>query len=91
MSNISISDYQYINPSEFRTLENKFNDYANSDEISFEDFREILISSNKINKEILVMFLEKIKKKIRESVMHHDSEHISNLIIICILLLMFIK
>lgn len=79
MSSISASDFQFITPIEFRILENKFNDYANSDEISFEDFKEIINSSNKINKEILVSFLEKIKKKLRESGMHADSEHISNL------------
>lgn len=78
MSSISASDFQFISPTEFRILENKFNDYANSDEISFEDFKEILNSSNKINKEILVAYLEKIKKKFRESGMHPDSEHISN-------------
>lgn len=79
MSSISASDFQFISPIEFRILENKFNDYANSDEISFEDFKEIINSSNKINKEILVSFQEKIKKKLRESGMHADSEHISNL------------
>ncbi len=80
MSSISASDFQFISPIDFRILENKFNDYANSDEISFEDFKEIINSSNKISKEILVAFLEKVKKKLRESGMHADSEHISNLI-----------
>ena len=75
---ISASDFQFIRPTELRILENKFNDYANSDEISFEDFKEILNSSNKINKEILVSFLEKIKKKFKESGMHSEGEHISN-------------
>jgi len=77
MSIISSSDFQFISTTEFRILENKFNDYANSDEISFEDFKEILNSSNKINKEILVGFLEKVKKKFKESGMNSDSEHIS--------------
>ena len=82
MSSISSSDFQFISPTEFRILESKFNDYANSDEISFEDFKEILNSSNKINKEILVGFLEKVKKKFKESGMNADSEHISKMFII---------
>jgi len=75
---ISASAFQFISTTEFRILENKFNDYANSDEITFEDFKEILNSSNKINKEILVAFLEKKKKKFKESGLNPDSEHISN-------------
>jgi hypothetical protein len=82
MTNISASDFQFISPSEFRILETKFNDYANSDEISFEDFKEILSSSSKINKEILLVFLEKIKKKLRDSTMHSDSDHISKFLIL---------
>jgi len=77
MSSLSPSDFELISSTEFRTLENKFNEYATGDEISFEDFKEILGSSNKINKEILVGFLEKVKKKFKESGMHPDSEHIS--------------
>jgi len=77
MSNLSATEYQFISQSEFRVLESKFNDYASSDEITFEDFKEILNSSNKINKEILLAFLDKIKKKFKESGMHPDSEHIS--------------
>ncbi len=76
---ISASDFKFINSTELRILENKFNNYSNSDEISFEDFKEILNSSNKINKEILLSFLEKIKKKFKESGMHPDGEHISKL------------
>lgn len=67
MSNLSATEYQFISQSEFRVLESKFNDYASSDEITFEDFKEILNSSNKINKEILLAFLEKIKKNSRKA------------------------
>lgn len=62
------SDFQFLNNSDIIILETKFNEIAHSDEISYEDFKDILNSSNKIiNKQILMTFLEKIKKKIREN------------------------
>lgn len=66
MSNISAADYHFISTSEFRVLERKFNEYSNTVEINFEEFKEILTSNNRITKEILPNFFEKIKKKLRE-------------------------
>ncbi len=77
MTNLNPGDFAYINASDFRILENKFNEYGNSDEVSFEDFKEIINSSSQINKEIINGFLERIKKKIRDSVIHSDNDHIS--------------
>jgi hypothetical protein len=67
MSNVSASDFQFINPSEFRVLDTKFVEYSNSIEIHFDDFKEILTSNNRITKEILTPFLEKVKNKLRDN------------------------
>jgi hypothetical protein len=76
MSNISSSDYQFISPSEFRVLERKFSEYSNSTEISFDEFKDILISNSIITKEILNPFLDKVKKKLRETG-NSDTEQLS--------------
>jgi len=75
MSNLSASNFQFISASEFRVLEGKFLEYSNSVEIGFEEFKEILITNNRITKEILHPFLEKVKKKLRDT---GDTEHLSN-------------
>ena len=74
MSNISPSDFQFISPTEFRVLDRKFGEYTNTNDIGFEDFKEILITNNKIIKEILSPFLDKVKKKVRDS--NTESEHL---------------
>lgn len=76
MSNLSASDFQFISPGEFRVLERKFNEYSNSVDIRYDEFKEILVSNNKINKEILNPFLERIKKRLRETGLSSDSEHL---------------
>ena len=75
MSNLSAADFQFISASEFRVLEGKFNEYSNSVDISYDEFKDILTSNNRINKEILPPFLDKVKKKVRDS--NSDSEHLS--------------
>jgi len=77
MSNLSAADFQFISPSEFRVLERKFNEYSNSNDMGYEEFKEILTSNNKIVKEILVPFLEKVKKKVRENGLSSETEHLS--------------
>lgn len=82
MSDISAADSQFISAfisaSEFRVLERKFNEYSNSKEIHFDDFREILSSNNRIAKEILSPFLEKVKKKLKDDG-NTEKENLSNI------------
>lgn len=76
MSNLSAADFQFISASEFRVLEGKFSEYSNSNEIGYEEFKDILVSNNRITKEILSPFLEKVKKKLRDSG-NIDADHLS--------------
>lgn len=85
MSNLTAADFQFISPSEFRVLERKFNEYSNSVDIGYEEFKDILTSNNKICKEILTPFLDKVKKKVRETGMSSDSEHMSKFFFILFL------
>jgi len=83
MNNVSSSDFQFISPSEFRVLERKFNEYSSSNDIGYEDFKEIVITpNNKIVKEIINPFLEKVKKKVRETGQNSESEHLSKIFLI---------
>jgi hypothetical protein len=67
INSISPSDFQFISPSEFRVLDRKFCEYSNSSEITFDEFKDILSSISRINKEILNPFFDKLKKKLRET------------------------
>ena len=72
MANISAAEFQFISPSEFRILDRKFSEYTNTNDIGFDEFKEILTSNGRIIKEILSPFLDRIKKKVANT----DSEHL---------------
>jgi hypothetical protein len=60
--------FSFLSNSEVKYLQGKFDDLANDDgkNISFEAFREIVLSYNKFKKGTVLNLLDKIKKTLKE-------------------------
>jgi hypothetical protein len=62
-------DFQFMSATEIKHFAKLFNESLadeQTEEISFEDFREIVLSYSKFNRNISLGLLEKIKKKMKE-------------------------
>ena len=62
-------------------MEKKFNEYSTNN-IGYEEFRDFVTPYNGIVKEILNPFLEKVKKRLRETGLNTEKELLSNFLFI---------
>jgi hypothetical protein len=72
------AEFHSLSATEVKNFDRLFQEAAgeNGEEIAYEDFKEIVLSYNKFNKNVSINILDKIKKKLKEGMSSQQEQEL---------------